>query len=269
MACTIKELQAVENEILRFFADYCDKEGVEYTLYGGTLLGAIRHNGFIPWDDDVDVVMSAKDYKKFLKAYRKSPDKRYSLCWFDVENEYPFQFAKMRKNETYMGEYSIRDLNVNHGVWIDIFTYFDKPKTSLGVKLQEMLLGVIQIMGEKYVNRLKIKRGEITALPSVFAKIVDKCPDALLRLFKLLFFNICILIGDKNSENIRIFDYNRDFHFCEPRTNIEPSTTHIFEGTMFKIPVDYDNQMKMAYGDYMTPVHSHVHIKLDLIDLGK
>ena len=76
----LKQLQKVELEILKDFHDFCIKNNIKYSLYAGTALGAVRHKGFIPWDDDVDVVMTPENYSKFVK------------CWYDNPiNGYYFQ----------------------------------------------------------------------------------------------------------------------------------------------------------------------------------
>lgn len=266
MSCTLEELQQAEYSILCAFDDFCTKHNLNYVLHGGTLLGAIRHNGFIPWDDDVDVIMDIRSFKKFIKLYKKYPVEGFFLSWIDCDGEYPLHFAKLRKENTSMPEYNFRELNMHNGIWIDIFTYIDKPRTNLGIKLQEYLLGLFQITGEKYLNRKK-RRENKPVVESKINSFTDKCPDQLLLLIRKAIFGLAITLGKKGSTYVRDYDYNGDHNFCEERCLFEPTEKHIFVDRCFNIPKNYDSLLTLIYGDYMTPVHSHSHIVLEKIEI--
>ena len=117
----VQKIQQIQLKMLEVFVWICEKEKLRYYVLGGTLLGAVRHHGFIPWDDDVDVGMPRADYEKFLScAARYLPD-YYFLQTYRTEKEDPFPFAKIRDSRTVYKEREINKLNLNHGVWIDIF----------------------------------------------------------------------------------------------------------------------------------------------------
>lgn len=267
MSCTLEELQQVEYSILCAFDDFCTKHNLNYVLHGGTLLGAIRHNGFIPWDDDVDVIMDIRSFKKFIRLYKKNPIEGFHLSWIDCDGEYPLYFAKLRKDNTSMPEYDFRHLNMHKGVWIDIFTYIDKPRTELGVIIQEALLGLFQMMGEKHLNR-RNKPIDNPINNYAISAFIDKCPDKLLLFLRKIIFGIAVALGQKNSEYVRDYDYNGSHNFCEERRLFEPTTKHIFVDRYFNIPENYDSLLTLIYGDYMTPVHKIEHVVLDKIDIN-
>ena len=116
-----KQLQEVELEIFKHFLCICKQENLHYFLIGGTLLGAVRHKGFIPWDDDIDVGMPRSDYDKFISCAQKHLPPHYFLQTHQTDSEYPYPFAKIRDNRTLYKEQLLDKLNINHGIWIDIF----------------------------------------------------------------------------------------------------------------------------------------------------
>lgn len=266
MACTLEELQNVEYEILCKFDDFCKENDIKYVLAYGTLLGAIRHDGFIPWDDDVDILMSIKEFNKFKRCIEKNPIESIDFSWINnKEHFYPFHFAKLRKKGTYMPEPSLRKLNIPTGVWIDIFVYIDKPKTDLMIKVQELSLGTIQMISQKYINRAKDDKANYS---SPLLKFIDKCPDMILNIIRTLLFFIVGLMGSRSSKSVRIYDYEDVKFISVKKELLEPVTEHVFEQKSFSIPQNYDALLKLMYGEnYMTPIKSHIHAHLEEIEL--
>lgn len=118
---TLRELQLTEVEILNELDRICKQNDITYYLIGGTLLGAVRHEGFIPWDDDLDVVMPRKDYEKFIKVCSNQLNKKYVLQSYRNTTNYWLPFAKIRKKNTIFLEKDIAHMNTFHGIFIDIF----------------------------------------------------------------------------------------------------------------------------------------------------
>ncbi len=135
----IKELQKIELEILLNIDRFCKEHGIQYFLGEGTLLGAIRHNGFIPWDDDVDILMPRKDYDRFLQTAPEALKPEYEVQHFMTVENYWSPFIKIRslaKDQKYRQAH-IAHLTAHNGALIDIFPleYVLKPG-SLRLRLQ-------------------------------------------------------------------------------------------------------------------------------------
>ena len=108
-------------EILQAFAEVCEKNGLKYFLVAGTLLGAVRHQGFIPWDDDIDVCMPWSDYCRFLDIGQKELGDKYFVQTTKTDSNWYRPHAKIRMNGTAMFEKSMMNYHIHQGIWIDVF----------------------------------------------------------------------------------------------------------------------------------------------------
>ena len=114
------KLHANEQELLDELARICDANNLSYFLYGGTLLGAVRHKGFIPWDDDIDIVMPREDYDKFAELCKTELGDKYLYQSRETEPDYPMFFCRLRKKNTSIYEEKFEGLDIHQGIFIDI-----------------------------------------------------------------------------------------------------------------------------------------------------
>ncbi len=242
---TLRALQLAELEILRVVATFCDAHGIRYCLSSGTLLGAIRHNGFIPWDDDVDISMPRKDFEHFLALAKELPPP-FVVQATRLDSNYPLGMAKVRKADTVMKEPATGDLPINHGIWIDLFP-LDKVLDA---------------------NKLQ-KRAKTYALlcTAIYAKLGIGKPlkwttRLLCRLMGLLGvqrldrWRTRVMTADEDSDAELLTSFASNLGPCNllfPPSVYFPLKKHVFEGTEFSVPNDTNAWLTGAYGDFMTP----------------
>lgn len=119
----LKCLQEIEIDILKEIERVCDVLDIQYFANYGTLLGAVRHKGFIPWDDDIDICMLRKDYDRFILEAPKVLKKGYTLQHFLVDPNTPTYHAKVRKDGTRFAEDYIENMPIHQGIFVDVFPY--------------------------------------------------------------------------------------------------------------------------------------------------
>ena len=118
----LKKHQAALMELLTVFDNICRRLGISYQLFAGTALGAVRHKGFIPWDDDLDIIMLRPEYERFLKEAPAEPESEKYFLQSEFSEHWPMFFSKLRKNGTACIErYVPRDELMHQGIYIDIF----------------------------------------------------------------------------------------------------------------------------------------------------
>lgn len=267
MEDSIKELQKAEYDILCVFADFCEKHSINYILDSGTLLGAVRHGGFIPWDDDTDIMMDYKSFKKFVKLFKKNPVPGLFLTWIDTEWGAPFPYAKLRKEGTKMSETETADTGLHEGVWLDIFIYFGRSKYPHIKMIQTQLLLNFILMGKKYFDVLKEEAGDKNITHDKKYRLVSRMPKKLLIILRKFAFTLINVFSRKNSENVLITWAINDKTEHYKRIFFEPVTKHKFEGRDFNIPENYDDYLRFLYGDYMTPVKYEAHTEVNDVTL--
>lgn len=146
--CSLKEAQSIMVLILKEVHRICEKHNIKYFLEGGTLLGAIRHKGFIPWDDDLDISMLREDYEKFLKVADKELSDKFFLQTMDTDPHYNVYHIplKVRHNGSVFIEEQEENEKYHNGIYIDIFPIDRIPESGLKYKLQAKLSKFLLLM---------------------------------------------------------------------------------------------------------------------------
>lgn len=145
---TLRKLQLAELEILNEFVRVCEKWSLRYYLVGGTLLGAVRHKGFIPWDDDIDVAMPREDYDKFATVCREELGPDYFYQSPETDLHYFLTYAKIRRNGTEVYEKRFKNAAFHKGIFIDIFPLDPCPKPGPVCHLLFNVLAVMNYRGQ-------------------------------------------------------------------------------------------------------------------------
>lgn len=229
-------------DILLHFDKVCREHNIKYWLSSGTMLGAVRHGGFIPWDDDLDVEMMREDYLKFLQVWQD--DENYLLHTPDNDLHYIMPYAKIRDKHSVLEEYMGGCYFKYKGVFIDIFA-LEYTHRFLSHYTHMMLRRI-----RKFENRHK---------PS---KLIDMIISLRKRisffLFKLWRFISNLLPGQQLRYMYGTWCYREERHIDD----IFPLTTIKFEGYDFPAPHDSDAYLRKIYGDYMQiPEVKEVHTK--------
>jgi lipopolysaccharide cholinephosphotransferase len=260
----IEKLKIIELEIFKQFVSVCEKLNLKYYLIGGTLLGAVRHQGFIPWDDDIDVAMMREDYEVFIREAQKYLPEEYFVQTNQTDDEFPFNFCKIRRSDTTFWESSVKNLKINQGVFIDIFPIDYHPDGKLSRKifnLKNMLLNIrISEIFTIEKQKLAVWKKCIVKLttPNSVRKAVQK-RDRLLKSNKgkKLVSNYCGAWGDKEIVPVEWFGEGVELEF---------------EGIKACAPEGYHLWLTQVYGDYMQlpPEEKRVgHHYTEVIDLEK
>lgn len=247
----LRELQLAILDIFKEIEKICITHDIQYFLIGGTLLGAVRHKGFIPWDDDLDIGMTRENYDKFLKiATDELPDNLF-LQTYETEPNTPFDFAKVRKNGTVFIENYCRNLDIHQGIYVDIFPYNNIPDD---IKLRKKQHLMVQLWSNLFIA--KSLTGSSIPQKTVIGKIKVLIRYVLHYLLKpiskdFLFNNLESAYqkyNDKKCEAKSIIKLPSFKVSNEDIINLEQVE---FEGLLCSCPRDPKKQLKKQYGDFM------------------
>ena len=247
----LRDAQMLMVDILKDVHNICEKHGLKYFLDAGTLLGAVRHKGFIPWDDDMDIGMLREDYERFLEIAKKELPEHLFLQTFETDDKYDIYQVpcKIRYNGTILIEKGIAENSEMHnGVYIDVFPYDSLPKSNLAYKIQRSLsYNVLKsfIRIRETPDKLSFKN----KITFTFYKIVRKLFPYKRR---KKFFDFLVKWNDANSPYM---GYGLDTVWSEyiyKKEDYFELTKLEFEGNHFYGPKNYDAILTQLYGDYMT-----------------
>ncbi len=242
----LRKLQMTELEMLVEVDRICRKYHIAYSLDGGTLLGAVRHDGFIPWDDDADIIMLHRDYERFYKACKKELDtERFFLQDYRTDSQYLWGFAKMRRNHTTFLREGQEHVKCHTGVCIDIFYCDNVPDGFLLRRLHYFCCFCIRKGQYSMVGKNTEKSRFLRAWYSLLSKIPR---NVWFRLLEML----AQATNRKQTKLVRhvTYPFPRKCRFGMSRKYFDAYIDKEFEGHSFKIFKQYDRYLKMLYGDY-------------------
>ena len=261
----LKRLQSLEVDMFRVFIEICEKLNLRYYVLGGTLLGAVRHGGFIPWDDDIDVGMPREDYEVFLQKASSLLPPHLFLQNYRTDSEYCLNITKIRNTNTTSIENESRQPNICHGVFLDIFPLDHYPGTALAELWYKVKRRVLKVrIGKAFVWDDK---------PNPFKELLKKPLD-------LIWPDVKQAVEER-EKLFRSFSYSGMIaNFCGQwgEKEIVPAEWYAeaceleFEGLTVKAPKEYHKWLTQVYGDYMQlpPVEKRVtHHRTLVIDLDR
>ncbi len=250
----IKKLQNVDLQILKEVVSICDDNGLTYYMIGGTFLGAIRHKGFIPWDDDIDIGMPRGDYEKFLEIGSSRLSSNLEIVNYKTSDDYQYYITRVRDKNTKLVEIRIGNESKYTHASIDIFPLDGSPNNVLLRKLYYFrIMALRAIMSLCYKDSIDWdrKRGKIEQL---FLTIMLKLPiDKLFdpRYLKDRIDKIMRKYSPDNSELIGCLMGAYRTGEMVPRSVYGRGAYYDFEDIKLRGPEHADEFLKIIYGDYM------------------
>lgn len=246
---TVHELKQIQLRLLKELHDYCEKHDLHYYLTYGTLIGAIRHKGYIPWDDDIDVFMPRRDYNYLLNHFNQDVNDVMSIVSYELNTDYYLPFAKIIDNTTVM----IEDVNSSFklGVYIDVFpldnlsdNYNDaKSIMKKAFRYNELLMlkNITVNPKRKWYKNAVLLFGRLSCGLLSRKWIISKINEQGDNQRDVFTKYVGVVTGISYGDESRVFEAK----WFEERMVVP------FENDKYYIPKGYDSFLRQLYGDYM------------------
>lgn len=240
-----KEQKKLLIEMLKYFNRICEKNNIKYTLIGGSLIGAIRHKGIIPWDDDIDVILMPEEYKKLLEAFKNEKHDRYKL-FYDQEGYY-YPYPKLIDTGTSLTESTLRTID-NYGLFIDIFPYHYVSNNKLFRNIHFKMVK----MKKTFINGYFFQHIEKDS-KHYYLRVIRRFISEKLGIKKILkMYNRECNINHKKTDYVMSNwpAYSQKGEIQESRF-LKDYMMVKFDNIDVMITKDYDSILKNTFGDYM------------------
>ena len=246
----LDELKAIELDIMKKVHDFCKQYKLTYYLAYGTLLGAIRHEGFIPWDDDLDVWMFRDDYEKFLELFPKYGEKEgLYIAYKNTKPCYLRNMFKVCDNRTIRND-TFFDCDDPYGVFIDVWPIDGVPDNKI---IRYFYLKWLRALRGVFFYTVSNPDLKPEFQKSIFRKLAGKIFKRTINPKRLLEHEEKLMKKYDPNKTEFVSCYGSDVLVIPPRKDFKKAVLHKFEDVNFFIPEGYDDVLKNRYGDYMIP----------------
>ena len=255
----IAALQEKMLDILKFFIAFCEKNNLKYWAGGGTCLGALRHQGFIPWDDDLDVFMPRSDYEKLWRIWQKKESEKYVLCRTTSEKNYHHRVIQMvDTSTTFINRRSAAE-DIEHGVYIDIIPMDACANTIWGRCRQIYNAIIFSIYNVQCVP--EFQGGKVMRTGTKFLLWMVKDRDQRYQIWKTSEEKMIEYDWDSAEFAVELTTSFKSLFRSWPKQWFETKKVK-FEDIQINIPVGAQAYMQAIYGDYMRiPPKEQQHVR--------
>lgn len=242
---TIRDVQNRILEIMKYIDYLCRKHDIQYFIMGGTALGAVRHQGFIPWDDDLDIFMTFEEYSKFKEVFQEEQNEKFVIQEWRTSSKY-LEYTKVRMNNTTFIESVFRDrTGMHHGIYVDIMILHKVPENRLIQKLvyyESKFVTAVGLSERNWIPKTRIQ--------TILIQLIKRLPREWLS-------TICyrrIYRYDSLKNNFKWCYWITKANFQQglfDRKYFDKAVDIVFEDIVLKGSVNIKEYLKLRYGDYM------------------
>ena len=266
----INEYQAEELELLKIFIALCEKLGLRYYLACGSVLGAVKYGGFIPWDDDIDVCLPREDYEIFVKEAPKHLPPHLFLQNYKTDPQFPSLTSKIRNSDTAWIEEGVAHLDINHGIYLDVFPIDGYPKTKeeqAAFEKKKMHFERIRAISYKQKFNFKAVRTNMVLLANKLFGMYSSSAENIA--------NYEAFISSYPTESSDVWCNHGNWQGVleyASKSQYGKGAKATFEGIEVIIPENYDEYLTQKYGDWRSdplPEKQKTHHSVRVADTKK
>ena len=245
----LKKIWAIELDLLHEFVRVCEKHDIKYTIFAGTMLGAVRHGGFIPWDDDLDIAMKREEYDKLCSVAKNEFVYPYFFQTALTDSRYFCSYARLRNSETTGVVQWQKSCKYNNGIYIDIFVLEGYYESKFMWMLQSALLWLVSKPLRVYYNT-ELTGWSLRANILRLARTFSRCASYL-SWFKM--YGLIHAMATKRATRIGLRTHPGSLarRYWLYKNEIDDTIKIDFEGFSVCVVKNYDVVLKRIYGDYM------------------
>ena len=248
----LREVHQIQVYLLKEFIQAAEALGLTYYLVGGSALGAVKFQGFVPWDDDIDVAMPRKDYDRFLEKGQALLPEEIFLQNYRTDPEFPLLFSKLRASNTTMIETSWKLMNINHGIYIDVFPLDGFPENAVSAFWTDLRLNACKAILAISRNRYREERGLRGRVERFGYRLIGRQLNTASFLDKMT----RILRGNDLDKSRYAYNYGNKLHRRErvPRELYGEGRLGVFENLSVTLPAETDAFLRLRFGSYQEDI---------------